>query len=63
MEPVLVVQLGCVTLSVGVAGLLFTVTRTVAVFVHPLDPCPVTVYVVVDNGVITSPFNTELLQV
>ena len=43
IDPVLVVQLGWITFRVGVVGLLFTVTRTVAVLEHPLDPCPLTV--------------------
>ena len=63
MEPVLVVQFGCVKLRTGIAGFLFTVTRTVAVFEHPLAPCPVTMYVEDTVGLIGDPFSTEPFQV
>ena len=60
IDPVFVVQFGCIAVKSGAAGILFTVTTTDAVLEHPLDPWPVTIYVLVAAGVNATEFTTEL---
>ena len=60
--PVAVAQFGFVTDTVGAAGIAFTVTVIVDVFVQPFPSVPVTVYVFVAAGVNGVAFTTLLFQ-
>ena len=55
-------QIEPLTAAVGIAGNVCNVTVEVAVFVHPFSSVPVTVYVVVEDGVNATPFETPLFQ-